>query len=457
MIGRVTSPGTKRRTRKVMEPDESHILRVRTKDSPSLQPFLVFLHGARVAEVVGFVAALMLAYTWLYYPIAQGHDGDFLAMLSARENDAGYWDGRGVGYGPVFAIYDFAFRGVTDLVALRVMYALNLAMLSMAFVVVLRCFLPAPRTSEELLGAVFLWLCFYPTFQALRQNNVEITELLFLVLMLDALRRRRDGLAGVCLGIAGATKILPFVLLFYFIWRRRFLLVAASILTGVALLAIVMILHGETFSFLVTDWLSRTHSSFPSEYQNNQAVSGFIWRSFSQFDLSNRWTIEHPFVLNVSAAHKMTVSACCILLALVSAIILKRTGFWPPSTIDQRLQTVEIAIVLIVMLLLLPHNHTHYFVLVSWIYIAALREWPQPVGSTKHWVFGLLALSYVFLGMLHFWRLFDPFLHRLGPVTGVDLARLASLPFLGALAGLAALLILHGHLARELSRSYSKV
>ena len=51
------------------------------------------------------------------------------------------------------------------------------------------------------------------------------------------------------------------------------------------------------------------------------------------------------------------------------------------------------------------------------------------------------------IGLLIVWRLFDPFLHKLGPVTGIDLARLASLPFLGALAGLAALLILHGDLS----------
>ena len=438
-----------------MESKKSSGLRVMTKDSPSLQPFLALLHRASVAEVVGFVAALIFLYTWVYYPIAQGHNGDFLAMLSGRENDAGYWDGRGVGYGPVFAIYDFAFRGVADFVVLRVMFALNLAMLLLAFLVVLRRFLPAPRTREEFVGAFFLWCCFYPTFQALRQNNVEITELLFLVLMLDALRRRSDLLAGVCLGIAGATKILPFVLLFYFVWRRRFRLAVASILTGIGLLAIIMTLHGETFGFIVMDWLSHTQTTFPSEFQNNQALSGLIWRAFSQFDLSTRWNIEHPFVLNALAARSTTLGASLVLLAVVAAIILKRTGPWPQSTGDQRLETVEIAIVLIVMLLVLPHNHTHYFILVAWIYVAALREWPQPPGAKGRWLFGLLVLSYVLLGLLHFWRLFDPFLHRLGPVTGVDLARLASLPFFGALAGLAALLILHGHLAPQASQSPS--
>ena len=124
--------------------------------------------------------------------------------------------------------------------------------------------------------------------------------------------------------------------------------------------------------------------------------------------------------------------------------MVKRIGLWPRYAADQRLETVEIAIVLIGMLLLIPHNHTHYFILIGWMYVAALREWPQPTGAKGRWVFGLLALNYVLLGLLTIWRLFDPLLHWLGPVTGIDLARLASLPFFGALAGLVALLILHG-------------
>lgn len=419
-------------------------------DSPSLEPLLTLLHRPFIKEVVGIVAALMLAYGWIYYPIAQGHGGDFIAVLSGRQVNPGFWDGVGIVYGPVLTLYDLAFRGVTDLVAMRVMYAVNLAMLLIAFLVAVRRFLPAPRTREETVAAVFLWVCFYPTFQALRQNNVEITELLFLVLMLEALRRRSDVLAGVCLGIAGATKILPFVLVAYFLWRRRFRLAAASILTGIALFTLVIVLKGETIGIALASWWGHARGDwFPPEFQNNQAISGLAWRAFSHFDLSTRWNIENPVVFNSIAAQSMTIGASLVLIALVAAIVLKRTGVLPKPTSDQRLETVEIAIVLIVMLLLIPHNHTHYFALVAWMYVAALREWPQLAGAQRRWVFGLLALSYVLLGLLHLWRLFDPFLHRLGPVTGVDLARLASLPFFGALAGLAALLILHGHLARQ--------
>ena len=413
---------------------------------PSLGPFLALLQMPLVKLVVGVVAVLMGAYAWVYYPMAQGHGGDFIALLSGRQVDAGYWNGTGMGYGPVFALYDLVFRGVSDLAAMRAMYAVNLAMLVLAFLVVVQRFIPAPRTLEETVAAVFLWVCFYPTFQALRQNNVEITELLFLVLMLQALQKRRQVLAGVCLGIAGATKILPFVLVAYFVWRRRFTPAVVSILTGLGLSVLVIWLKGETLDAALSQWWSGTQYPWPSEFQNNQAISGIVWRAFSHFDLSNRAAIETPLVHNAVAARNVTIGVCLALFGLVAAIMIKRTGLWPRPTGDRQLETAEIAIVLMCMLLLVPHNHTHYFILIAWIYLAALREWPQPAGAKGRWVFGLLALSYSLLGLLTVWRLFDPFLNWLGPVTGIDLARLASLPFFGALAGLAALLVLHSDL-----------
>ena len=413
---------------------------------PSLGPFLALLHMPLARVVVGVVVVLMGAYAWVYYPIAQGHGGDFIAMLSGRQVDAGYWNGTGMGYGPVFALYDLVFRGITDIVAMRAMYAVNLAMLLLAFLVAARRFIPAPRMHEETVAAVFLWVCFYPTFQALRQNNVEITELLFLVLMLQALQKGRHVLAGICLGIAGATKILPFVLVAYFIWRRRFLPAVVSVLTGLGFFVLVIWLKGETFAIILVEWARSTQGPFPSEYQNNQAISGIVWRAFSHFDLSTRWNIEHPHVFDAGVARNVTIGVCLALFGLVAAIMIKRTGLWPRPTGDQRIETVEIAIVLTSMLILLPHNHTHYFILVAWMYLAALREWPHPAGPKGRWVFGLLVLSYMLLGLLATWRLFDPFLRWFGPVTGIDLARLASLPFFGALAGLAALLVLHGDL-----------
>lgn len=395
---------------------------------------------------VFLASSIMFFYAWVYYPITKEHSGDFIAMLSGRENDFGYWNGQGVGYGPIFALYDLLFRGVTDLMAMRVMYVVNLTMLFVAFFIVMRRFLPKPRTSGESLAAVFIWVFFYPTFQALRQNNVEITELLFIVLMIAALLSRKDVIAGVCLGVAGATKILPFALIIYFLWRRRFRLATTAMLTGIVLFALIIVLKKESIPDVFTNWLEYAVQPWPKETQNNQAISGLVWRAFSQFDFSTRWTIEKPLVLDPISAHLVTLLASLFFFGIVLFVLIKRTGLFPPALHDVRIETVEIAIVLISMLLLISHNHTHYFILIAWIYIGALREWPCHSRQTTICVNSLFVLSFVLLGMLHLWRLIDPFLYPLGPVTGVDLARLASLPFFGAVAGLTALLIIHGRL-----------
>ena len=423
--------------------------------TPSMGPFLALLQVPLARLLFGVVAALMWFYAWIYYPITHEHGGDFIAMLSGRQVDAGYWNGSGMGYGPVFALYDLVLRGQSDLTAMRVMYVVNLAMLFLAFQLAVQRFIPSPRKFEEVLAAVFLWVCFYPTFQALRQNNVEITELLFLMLMLKALQKRKDVVAGVCLGIAGATKILPLSLIVYFIWRRRFKPAMVSILTVLALFVLVTWLKGESVFASMFAWWNLTQAQWPSEFQNNQAVSGLVWRAFSDFDLTTRATIETPYVLNATAAKNMTVVISLALFAVVAVIMIKRTAFWPKPTDDFKLETIEIAVVLMSVLLLVPHNHTHYFILIGWIYLAALREWTNPNDVHGHLVSKLFLLSYVLLGLLAIFRLFDPFLGWLGPVTGIDLARLASLPFFGALAGLAALLIIHGNQLRQFgNRTY---
>ena len=314
------------------------------------------------------------------------------------------------------------------------------------FLILLHRFLPKPRSIEETLAAIFLWVSFYPTFQTLRQNNIEITEFLFLALMLEALRLRRDVLAGIWLGIASATKILPLILVFYFLWRRRFKLAIISIFTTVFLFCIVVMFKGESVGIAFTKLWSYSVQPFPYQFQGNQSISGLFSRAFSQYDLSNRLTIEIPVILNIEAAKTATIIISTIIFLIVSITIFRRTRIFPLPVTDIRIESVEIAIVLTGMLILLPHNHTHYFILIAWIYLAFIREWPRPESTKGRCVVFLTSISFLLLGLLTIWRLFDPFLVLIGPVTGIDLARLASFPLFGAISGLIALLIIHGNL-----------
>jgi hypothetical protein len=381
--------------------------------------------------------------TWIYYPIAQGHGGDFIAMLSNRENASIYWDGKGFGYGPMFALYDFFLRGYNDETAMQIMYFSNLLMLIFTIFILLKCFLPSPNSKIEIIIALFLWVLFYPTFQALRQNNVEITEIFFLSIMLLSLKFNKSAVAGIALGFATSTKILPGILILYFFWRMKLKVVFFSLFTIIIIIFYVGFLKNENINDMLLNFITTMSKPWPNSSQANQALSGFVWREFSQFDFSNRVSIEEPKIIDIKLAKIYTLVLTILFLCPIIYTFIKNAGFFPKNKISFKLEIIEIGLILTSLLLVLPHNHVHYFILISWVYIVAIREW----RGIKIKYFGdirrLIIISYLLLGMISFWRILDPLLISLGPITGVDIARLYNIPLYGALLLAFCLIQLH--------------
>lgn len=397
---------------------------------------------ALMALAIGFFAAF-----WIAYPIREGHSGDFLSMLSHRQSAGGWWDGRGVGYGPIFALYDLALRGVDDVNAMRLAFAFNHLLMLGALVLAVRRFLPNP-TRRELAIALFVWFTFYPSFQTLRQNNVEVTELFFLMVMLTALSLDQPIVAGIALGLAGATKFIPLLLVAYFVWRRAWKVAASALMTVAFVTVAVVTLKGETLAIAWEQWSAHAGIAFPNTFENNQALSGLAWRAWSTFDLSSRWAAEHPVPGDAGASKLTTLALSAVLALAVLVALVRSTGIFPPATRSRGVESAELAIALLALIVLLPHNHTHYFVLVAWAFLAALREWPVPDGAprlTRALFFG----GWCLLGPLVVWRLLDPVIQLRWPITGIDLARLWSVPLVGALLLLAALLMSHAELVRR--------
>jgi hypothetical protein len=379
---------------------------------------------------------LAFAYCWFYFPISQGHRGDFLAILSNREEPSIWWDGEGLGYGPIFALYDLALSPLGDLTAMRVMFVVNLALLLVAVLAMLRTFLPPPRTRRETLVAIFVIANFYPLVHLLRQNNIEITEVTLLALAYFFLAGGKDARAGICYGLAAATKILPIVLLACLVWRRRWRALSAALVAMLsAYFAVAAIKHCSPLALYVTK------ESWPTAYILNQAVSGFVWRFFSQKHFSTPDTLAYPEVLFPSLAAQATAVVVLLIIGVVAVMLLRRCGWWPRPSSDPLVEVIEQQLVLLVVLLALPHSHVHYYGLVIPIYLIGLRllrdgQMPAPTVT-------LLAASYTFLGMLMFLRLLDPLVFRRFPVSAVEVAKLYSVPFAGALLALVGLAQMH--------------
>jgi hypothetical protein len=396
-------------------------------------------------------SALTFVYAWLYYPISQGHRGDFLGALSHRDDGSRFWNGEGIGYGPIFAFYDLILRPLHDLAALRIMYVINLGFLAATLIILVRTLLPAPRTRRETLLALFVWFSFYPLAQLIRQDDVEITELFFLSLFLSYTARRRFTGAGVALGLAAATKLIPIFLLPYLAWRRQWRTIAYALVTFA--LAIVAIAALKSFNPLlaITSWGESGAAKWPTEWNNNQALSGFCWRLFSTATFQSDITASYPHVNNRGAATMLSLAASLAAVVTTVALFFWRQGIWPRRPVEPDVEITEIAIVLTVLLLALPHSHTHYFGLIVWIYFIALRAVTRrdpPLPARTQWLF---VASFLLAGMLMPLRLADPIIRRRLPVSLVELWKLYSLPMFGIILAAIALFGVQRALLRRTS------
>jgi hypothetical protein len=115
--------------------------------------------------------------------------------------------------------------------------------------------------------------------------------------------------------------------------------------------------------------------------------------------------------------------------------LIKKIGFRTVAP-NFAITSIETGQVVLLTLLLIPHNHTHYFILVCWIYfIPFSRTLFQGILHTRP-LHGspsiLLIISFLLLGPIHFARVFDPILAHWGVATAVDYLRLYNIPFIGA-------------------------
>jgi hypothetical protein len=379
-------------------------------------------------------------YGWLYYPISQHHTGDFLAMLSHRDpGTVGYWDGKGVGYGPIFAFYDLALASFHNLTALRLMFAVNLVLLGITLAVLLRLFLPKPRTLRETSVAIFFWVNFYPLIQLVRQDNIEITELLFVALFLAYLAKGRDNAAGVSLGLAISSKLVPVFLLPYLAWRGRWRMIAIAVGTFSVTLVAIAVAKGFSPLSVVDAYRHAATMVWSNEWNNNQAFSGFFCRLFGVSSFANETTLAYPVVVHPHAAVIATQLASVALAVAIVTLFVRRCGVWPGPAASREIELTEIGIAMLSILFVLPHSHTHYFALMVWVYFMFVRQMPK-LSARAGWS---VLLSFALLGLMLPLRFGDVVVRRFLPCSLIEISKLYSVPMGGALVLLYALFELH--------------
>jgi hypothetical protein len=243
-----------------------------------------------------------------------------------------------------------------------------------------------------------------PMYEAITQRTIEIFELVLLFTAFAMMQRVRAAGSGFTIGIAAMTKFLPLIFLPYFLVKKKYRALVASMLAIVPIAIATELVFGWRYSGTV---VQLRHGSF-IDTSLNQSLSGMIIRLL-------KWTR--------SSLSPALLSSCAIVVALAGVCWLFLRVRNCTAAEDLEWSTLIVA-----MVLLPPHNQQYYFMLLLFPYLALLARELQPGAPAHHARRWWLAISFVLTGTVM------P-LSLLSRVTGFKIfsAYLAfGIPFVGA-------------------------
>lgn len=254
-------------------------------------------------------------------------------------------------YPPFFALLFVPLSLLPFSVAMNLWLALDMVLIALFIALYMR---HRGRDLTLAEGAFIVGLCFFEFLPLIWAMAIGQTSLILLVLLtgtLAAWRGRRDGLAGILLGLAVAIKLTPALLTIFFWWRgrRRIALISAAVfvatqLAGIAVLGweshrrfyleIVPMMSGGTCYFL------------------NQSVGAFFNRLLTDGDVRQVALVDSP-------PARLLAAALSLGLAAFTGWRLRRERIDVPLG-----EEIQFGAVLILTLLLSPISWTHHYLVV---------------------------------------------------------------------------------------------
>ena len=150
--------------------------------------------------------------------------------------DAMWW-----GYGPIQHLITLPLTFIKSIKTVSLIWILsNYCFLTVALLLVLTMLKNLPLWGKLII--VFAWMGYWPLYMAIQEDVVEIFEMLMIIASLYFLRRNKDILSGIAMGIAVMVKFLPAIFLPYFLVKGKFKTLVASLVT------IVLIAIGTQFT-----------------------------------------------------------------------------------------------------------------------------------------------------------------------------------------------------------------
>jgi len=205
--------------------------------------------------VVFVMLAAFAGYRFFYhaaYPIVKGIVGSDFAVFQdgARAIVRGTPLYPALGqplsymYPPTLAI---ALMPIVDRPGAYLVFMSGAALAVLATVLILALFANwNARSVGAFLGV--LALSAWPVHLLLRQGQVDSYTLVLMAGALLLVWRARPRAGALCLALAIGLKVTPGVLLLYFLWKKRYLVVVETLLATIALLAIEAVVVGRSIA-----------------------------------------------------------------------------------------------------------------------------------------------------------------------------------------------------------------
>ena len=311
---------------------------------------------------------------------------------------------------PVMALVLWPFMSLPPMVGAMLWFYAKVGMAGCCFLWAFRLAADAGRPLPDGAKVLTLALGLHPVLGDLSHGNVNIFIAFLVVGTLDLFRRNRDVAAGLVLGLAIACKVTPALFVPYFIWKRAWKAVAASLVGLVLWLAIVpgVVFGMERNATLLNSWFDGMVRPFlvdgkvTSEHAN-QSIPGVVFRllttepSVIDYDEDDKpFGAEFHNMTDIGTpAARWVIRGCQA--AFVLAVV---TLCWAPAHRPGGRQGVrfaaECSLIVIGMLLFSERTWKHHGVVlvVPFAMLAAFlttRELSAGMRAYVTWTLGLIA------------------------------------------------------------------
>ncbi|MSQ95652.1 MAG: DUF2029 domain-containing protein [Gemmataceae bacterium] len=327
-----------------------------------------------VVALALFFVAIHIQFAFKMQHSEHGRRSAFLRWKTQLEDldaDVNVWDKYAYPNPPIMALILKPFLQLPPMLGASLWFACK-TLLALAAIAGVLTLLDSPERPFPIWGKFLaIALSLRPIEGDLVHGNVNLLILALIVAMLVAYAKRRDGLAGVLLGLSIACKLTPALFLAYFLWKRSWatlLGAASSLIVFVILIPALAFGWTENLDYL-RSWHNQMIAPFAagvvSSEHKNQSLPGLLHRmltdepSFSEYDGDRKIVLETHNLVSWSGAAVQGIVLASMAIFVILAILLCR------ASVDERprMQLVaECSVVVLGMLLFCERTWKHHCV-----------------------------------------------------------------------------------------------